>query len=792
MALYLLTKFSHLVLPAVVTSQMAVVNSLKRVVIINLKSKGKIMSFCLGQQFKLANAVPKLDHYLADYFCKTAIRDRHFLCLLAGVIYLLWSVAASAQELSELNENTGQEHVDTVVLPTITIIETVLDNARARISPNLGATSYTLNSDQIDSQSQGENAPFDQTFYRFPGVAQDELDKRLHVRGEEADLQYRINGLLIPDGLSGFGQELSTKFLDSVSLITGTLPAQYGNRTAGIVDMRTKSAQDMQGGTLSIYGGSYDTTNLSAEYAGNNGPLSGYSNFSYQHSGLGMANPNSDYLPTHDNTDQFKWFGNFSYLIDSSSRLTLILSAANSTFQIPTTAGQTPQYQYGSIAAFDSAQINDNQNEQAYYEILGYQKNFGNIDWQVTQSTRYSDVSFKPDTVADVMFNGIASDAEHKLFSNSLQSDVSDHINDQHTLRSGLSFSLQQATVNTTNTVLPATLNADGTYTVTSNQPEKIIDNYSKTAELYGAYLQDEWRVTPVFTVNYGLRADLWSGYITESQLSPRINAVYKLVEATTLHAGYGRYFTPPPLELIQAGDLTMFNGTTNAVDPSQTLSNQIVKSERYQQFDAGINQDITQAFHVGADAYYKIKQNVLDEGQFGPAMIFSPNNAEKGLVRGIELTASYNKSGFSVWGNIAHSRAMAYGLTSGQWQFSADEIAYMQTHWYHLDHDQDWTASAGTSYQWNNNKIYADLLYGSGLYSGFCNEIEMPSYATLNIGATHTFKQADGGDYKIRFDITNVTDLKYEIRNGNGIGVFAPQYLPRRGIYAGISKSFK
>jgi outer membrane receptor protein involved in Fe transport len=284
----------------------------------------------------------------------------------------------------------------------------------------------------------------------------------------------------------------------------------------------------------------------------------------------------------------------------------------------------------------------------------------------------------------------------------------------------------------------------------------------------------------------------LWSAYITESQLSPRINAVYKPVEATTLHAGYGRYFTPPPLELIQAGDLTKFNGTTNAIDPSQTSSNQIVKSERYQQFDVGINQDITPSFHAGFDAYYKIKQNVLDEGQFGPAMIFSPNNAEKGLVRGIELTVSYDKSGFSAWGNIAHSRALAYGLTSGQWQFGSDELQYMQHNWYHLDHDQDWTASAGTSYQWNDNKIYADLLYGSGLYSGFCNETEMPSYTTANIGATHTFKQGDGGDYKVRFDITNVTDLKYEMRDGDGIGVFAPQYLPRRGIYFGISKNFK
>ena len=90
--------------------------------------------------------------------------------------------------------------------------------------PSLGATKRTLTAEQLDMQSQGDDAPFDQTLYRFPGVVQDELDKRLHVRGEEANLQYRINDVLLPDGLLGFGQELSPKFVDQLSLIVGTLP----------------------------------------------------------------------------------------------------------------------------------------------------------------------------------------------------------------------------------------------------------------------------------------------------------------------------------------------------------------------------------------------------------------------------------------------------------------------------------------------------------------------------------------------------------------------------------------
>ena len=224
-------------------------------------------------------------------FRGTGMHVGRILCFSAGMGYLLVSVVAMAQDQASQGSGADQTQTGISTLPTVTIEEKALDNARAQISPNLGATTYTLDSDQIDSQSQGEFASFDQTFYRFPGVAQDELDKRLHVRGEEANLQYRIDGLLLPDGLSGFGQELSTKFLDSVSLITGMLPAQYGDRTAGIVDIQTKTGQDMNGGTVSVYGGNYETAMPTVEYGGRSGPFSGYGLFSYLHDAIGMANP---------------------------------------------------------------------------------------------------------------------------------------------------------------------------------------------------------------------------------------------------------------------------------------------------------------------------------------------------------------------------------------------------------------------------------------------------------------------------------------------------------------------
>jgi hypothetical protein len=109
-----------------------------------------------------------------------------------------------------------------------------LDAAREQIAPSLGAVAYKIGANQIQSMGQGENSSFQQVLLHAPGVAQDEFGE-VHVRGDHGDVQYRVNGVLLPEGLNGFGQEIDPHLINSVSLITGTLPAQFGDRTAGII-----------------------------------------------------------------------------------------------------------------------------------------------------------------------------------------------------------------------------------------------------------------------------------------------------------------------------------------------------------------------------------------------------------------------------------------------------------------------------------------------------------------------------------------------------------------------------
>ena len=110
-----------------------------------------------------------------------------------------------------------------------------------------------------------------------PGVTQDSAaNGTIHVRNEHANVAYRINGIILPEGVSGFGQMLETGFIANMALITGVLPAQYGYRTSGIIDITTKSGTALSGGSVAVYGGSRQTFTPSFEYGGQVGQTRKY------------------------------------------------------------------------------------------------------------------------------------------------------------------------------------------------------------------------------------------------------------------------------------------------------------------------------------------------------------------------------------------------------------------------------------------------------------------------------------------------------------------------------------
>ena len=231
---------------------------------------------------------------------------------------------------------------------------------------------------------------------------------------------------------------------------------------------------------------------------------------------------------------------------------------------------------------------------------------------------------------------------------------------------------------------------------------------------------------------------------------------------------------------------------------------------ERSHYFDAGINQKIVfgcatsaqkdcTTLDLGLDAYYKIATDLIDNGQFGQALVLSAFNYAKGVSQGVEFSAKYHSGNFQAYANLAVGQEKATQPVSNQFLFDnttpltdlggLTRFQYLSTHWIYTDHNQFVTGSAGLAYRWNGTTFSTDMIYGSGLRTGDANIDAQPPYAQFNVGLAHDFAMADSGPLTVRFDVVNVFDTVYQIRSGTGIGVFAPQFGPRRGYFIGIKK---
>jgi hypothetical protein len=324
------------------------------------------------------------------------------------------------------------------------------DAARQTIFPPVGANSSTMTQQAIESLPQGNNTPLDKALLQFPGVHQDSAASgELHVRNEHASLQYRINGIMLPGGVGGFGQILDTGIVGNMALLTGALPAQ-------VLDITTKADAFDNSGKISVYGGSHRTITPFAEYGETVGQTQYYVSGRYLYDNLGIENPTPANEAIHDRTQQEKGFAYVSTVLDPNSRLTYIGGISNALYQIPNNPGQPTNFQLGNITSFDSALLNERQQEINNFNVLAYQHSAEGLDYQISYFNRYSQLHFWPDPIGDLLINGVSSSVYRQSYVNGIQEDTAWRIADAHTLRFGFSTSAERSLVTGINTTFPA------------------------------------------------------------------------------------------------------------------------------------------------------------------------------------------------------------------------------------------------------------------------------------------------------------------------------------------------
>ena len=383
------------------------------------------------------------------------------------------------------------------------------------------------------------------------------------------------------------------------------------------------------------YGGSFGNTEYFVTARGN-------------WNGLGLENPTASINANHDYTQQGKFFGYTSSMLDESTRFSLISAVSYGAFQIPNNPNQTPLGDFGP-ANYNSLSLNENEYDTYVVNIASLQKKGTDGDTQFAVFSRYAKINFVPDVFGDLVFNDVASNVTRESLLNGVQSDTSYNVNSAHTLRGGFAVTEEQTNVNNISTVLPV----DPVTGAISPTPFAIDDPNSKLGWNIGGYIQDEWKLTRELTLNVGLRFDQLYQYVNANQFSPRVALVYKPFDGTTFHAGYARYFTPPYQAQAYSSNIALFTNTTN--QPEVPLADP-VKPERSNYYDVGVDQVVLPGLTVGLDAYYKDARDMIDDGQFGSAVVLTQFNYAGGYSEGGEFKLKYTNGNFKAYANFAYN----------------------------------------------------------------------------------------------------------------------------------------
>ncbi len=684
---------------------------------------------------------------------------------------------------------------------TLTLTRELSLEVRSPLPPiqfKASSETYSVSRKEIDELPRGNNNELHDVLLTIPSATYGAL-KQVHIRQDHANLQFRIDGVPIPETVSStFSDVITPRAWERADIILGGMEAQYGNKTAAIVDITSKSGTRPGFGSVQMFGGSNQTVNPSFEYGGTVGEKFRYYVLnSHTATNRGIEPPTLGHSVFHGQSERNQTFLRGDYQHDNRNNFTWLFMNAIAKNQIPTSPGRTAnatilgllQAQDPAYVPVASQAIDENQKEHNQYGhmVWRHDVNASNF-FGLAGYFRHTRATFKTDPFNALVYTReetepfSAADQDRTAYSGGIRFDHTYTPNRQHLIKTGFQIDRTQAV----NKSRIFTFADDGAGNPTGNVIGLNADN-----RLIGwrqeVWVQDQWSPDDRWTFNLGLRGDAIQYLGNEGQVSPRIGLTYKANQANVFHAFYGRMFTPPNLEAISFAKL---NTAGTRAAPENATNNQ-VRAERAHYFEVGSYHALSRQATLELTAYYKLSRYLSDAGQFGTTPLLNYFAFERGWQRGIDGALKLQVTeNLTARGNVAWGQCKGYGLQSGHFLLEQKEIDDINSRGgVFCDHTQMLTSSAVATYRFlEHTTVTGQMFYGSGLRTAATgaktNSTHSPSYTTYNLSINHVIPLGGQQKFLLGFDVVNLLDQKYFINQGEGsIGL---------GVsHAGMPRSF-
>ena len=604
-------------------------------------------------------------------------------------------VVVGTTETVTVSDNTGSVLVETDKTSSDTAINQTLIERQVGATPSRGIESIVAS---------------------VPGFAPDD-NGRLHPRGSESQVQYVVDGVPITDNMSAiFSTSLDARTLRTVEVLTGGIPAEFGDRLAGVVNVNTRSGLEQPtNGGITLSGGSFSTGEAGADFSTHTKKFGFLTNLSATTSQRFLDPPTIDNFHNLGRTG--KGFFRFDYRFDDKNSLRGTFLVGGSNFQVPNRLNQ-------ELAGQDQRQHLRDRSTFITYERVFSHDVFG----QFSFFNRYA----KAQLSSNLQSTPVVAFQNRTLQNTGGIASIS-VVRGSHTIKFGGQFTITPVREDFSfyptlpfpdfgdenGNPIPNPVNS-------FNATNPFIFNERRTGRSLSSYVQDRFTLFHNFTIDAGLRYDNYKLVIKEDDFSPRIGIAYYIPRTkTTLRASYNRFFQPPPAEnLLLASSSQAAAFSPLAVVQGLSGARPILP-DKQNAFEIGVQQQLSPFLRLGIIAYQKRITNFADKDQFLDTGVIFPITISSGRVTGEELRLEMAEvRGFR--GFISYANARAYGvapINGGLFLGESVETLNEPGLRFANDHDQRNSAQFQLSYTNKPTGIYA--IFGGRYDSGYPVDVE-------------------------------------------------------------------
>jgi outer membrane receptor protein involved in Fe transport len=588
-------------------------------------------------------------------FARYAVRITYDSLLLAVKGVDLSSSVPITLEISDLSE---------FALPGVQVVAAHLALTRSQTTSSRLFTAEAIRDLPVASGTKQIEA----VLLNTPGVAPDE-DGRLHIRGEDAQLQYVIDGIPVTTNLTRVYSSLfDASLIKSADVQTGGMNAEYGVATAGVVALTTKSGFDapliahLSGGY-----GTYGNREISSELGGNIGGRLGIFVAASSSETDRYLDPVSSGDPIHGEGSTRTYFAKMNGIITEDLELNILGSYNMTDYAVPNSVVKTPaQDQNQELSDYMvGARLNAYIGEQTAISLLGYRRH---AEARITSGglLRISNGGDSARAVAENEKFFIGGERTNEATGGNLEySTRGNWLDLDHELKAGIGgeeYPLSEFfTFAVTRPGLSDPDSAGGDiryrpYDLTRGGTPFLV-NSSRTGQRFSGFVQDRARFG-AWTVSAGLRYDRYALLDTETAISPRLGVAYAWSDNLFLHGSYSRMVMQAPVENILVSSSDEARALTGAEQGSTPIN---VRSEKANNLEIGARYQLDENLSFELTGYGKLIQDFIVKVELGNSGVIFPVNLKEGLVAGGELRAELHD-----WNDLSGFLAISGGAALG------------------------------------------------------------------------------------------------------------------------------